>query len=66
MRENLKVGGITNVVVVDKGVTPDDGDRMINWSRSIKGYGPFDVAKLDCDGCERSIAPLIKEIPSYS
>ena len=63
MRENLKLNGITNVIVVDKGVAPTDGENLIGWDRLIKEYGPFDAAKIDCDGCERAIAPLIKEVP---
>ena len=63
MRENLKLNGITNVIVVDKGVAPVDGENLISWERLVKEYGPFDAAKIDCDGCERAIAPLIKEVP---
>ena len=63
MRENLKLNGINNVIVVDKGVAANDGENLISWERLIKEYGPFDAAKIDCDGCERAIVPLIKEIP---
>ena len=63
MRENLKLNGISNVTIVDKGVAPTDGENLISWDRLIKEYGPFDAAKIDCDGCERAIAPLIKEVP---
>ena len=63
MRENLKLNGISNVIIVDKGVAPTDGENLISWDRLIKEYGPFNVAKIDCDGCERAIAPLIKEVP---
>ena len=63
MRENLKLNGISNVIIVDKGVAPTDGENLISWDRLIKEYGPFDAAKIDCDGCERAIAPLIKEVP---
>ena len=61
--ENLKLNGISNVIVVDKGVAPTDGENFISWDRLIKEYGPFDAAKIDCDGCERTIVPLIKEVP---
>mgnify|MGYP001770647201 CR=1 FL=1 len=63
MRENLKLNRISNVIVVDKGVAPTDGENLISWEKLVKEYGPFDAAKIDCDGCERAIAPLIKEVP---
>ena len=63
MRENLKLNGIDNVFVVDKGVAPTDGKNFISWEKLVKEYGPFDAAKIDCDGCERAIAPLIREVP---
>ena len=63
MRENLKLNGIANVVIVDKGVAPADGENLISWESLVKEYGPFGAAKIDCDGCERAIAPLIKEVP---
>ena len=63
MRENLSVNGVTNVIIVDKGVGAEDSENVISWTRLIKDYGPFDVAKIDCDGCERVISPFIKEIP---
>ncbi|WP_016732204.1 FkbM family methyltransferase [Saccharolobus islandicus] len=62
MRENLKINGVNNVIIVDKGVGAKDDENMISWKSLTKAYGPFDTAKIDCDGCERAIAPLIKEI----
>lgn len=62
MRDNLKVNGINNVTIVDKGVGVKDSDNIISWPKLVSLYGPFDVAKIDCDGCERIIAPYIKEI----
>jgi len=62
MRDNLKVNGINNVTIVDKGVGVKDSDNIISWPKLVSLYGSFDVAKIDCDGCERIIAPYIKEI----
>jgi tRNA G37 N-methylase Trm5 len=62
MRDNLKVNGINNVTIVDKGVGVEDSNNIISWPKLVSLYGPFDVAKIDCDGCERIIAPYIKEI----
>lgn len=64
MRENLKANSINNVIVVDKGVGIKDDENYISWPKLISNYGPFDVAKIDCDGCEKIIVPYIKEIPS--
>ena len=36
MRENLKLNGISNIILVDKGVTLIDGENLINWDRLIK------------------------------
>ncbi|QXJ34877.1 50S ribosomal protein L11 methyltransferase [Saccharolobus shibatae] len=63
MKENLRTNGINNVIVVDKGVDTVDSENLISWERLIKDYGPFDAAKIDCDGCEGVISPFIKEIP---
>ena len=41
MRENLKLNGITNVVIVDKGVAPTEGENLISWNRLVKEYGPL-------------------------
>lgn len=64
MRENLKANSINNVIVVDKGLGIKDDENYISWTKLISNYGPFDVAKIDCDGCEKIIVPYIKEIPS--
>ncbi|ACP37762.1 conserved hypothetical protein [Sulfolobus islandicus M.14.25] len=63
MRENLKINGVNNVIIVNKGVGAKDDENTISWESLIRNYGPFDIAKIDCDGCERVIAPHIKEIP---
>ncbi|WP_229570372.1 FkbM family methyltransferase [Saccharolobus caldissimus] len=63
MRENLRINNIQNVIVVDRGVGIEDNENIISYSNLIRNYGPFDIAKIDCDGCERIIAPYIKEIP---
>ncbi|WP_009992271.1 50S ribosomal protein L11 methyltransferase [Saccharolobus solfataricus] len=63
MKENLTYNGITNVIIVDKGVGVKDDENVISWENLVKDYGPFDVAKIDCDGCEKEITPFIKEIP---
>jgi Ribosomal protein L11 methyltransferase (PrmA). len=63
MRENLKIKSVNNVIIVDKGVGAKDDENTSSWESLIKTYGPFDTAKINCDGCERVIAPYIKEIP---
>nr|WP_016731304.1 FkbM family methyltransferase [Sulfolobus islandicus] len=63
MRENLKINGVNNVIIIDKGVGPNDDENMISWESLVKTYGPFNTAKIDCDDCEKVIAPFIREIP---
>jgi hypothetical protein len=63
MRENLKVNNIDNVTIIDKGVSEKDNDDEISYLTLIRKYGPFDAAKIDCDGCERMFVKYIKEIP---
>ena len=63
MRENLKLNEISNIIVVDKGIVPTDRENLLSWERLMKERGPFGTTKIDCDDCERAIAPLIKEVP---
>ncbi|QKR01133.1 FkbM family methyltransferase [Metallosphaera tengchongensis] len=63
MRENLRINGINNVMVIDKGVGTSDTENQVSYFTLVKDYGPFDVAKIDCDGCERALIKYVKEIP---
>ncbi len=63
MRENLKINNIDNVTIIDKGVSEKDNENEISYLTLIRKYGPFDAAKIDCDGCERMFIKYIKEIP---
>jgi len=60
--EDLKINGVNNVIIADKGVGAKDDENTISWESLTKTYGSFDTAKINCDGLERVIAPYIKEI----
>ena len=62
MRENLTLNGTTNVILMDKGVAPTEGESFISWESLVKEYSPFNIAKIDYDGCQSTITPLVKEV----
>jgi hypothetical protein len=63
MRLNLDLNGVTNVEIVDKGVSSSNSEASVTLSRLIHEYGPIDFLKVDCDGCEGEISEEIQGVP---
>jgi len=44
--KNLKINGVNNVIIVDKGVGANNDENTISWKSLTKTYGSFDTGKL--------------------
>ncbi|WP_230952265.1 FkbM family methyltransferase [Sulfolobus acidocaldarius] len=63
MKVNLELNDIRNVIVVDKALSTVDNEREVRLNTLLEKFGPFDIAKIDCEGCERRVISDIKGIP---